>query len=372
MLRVFGNTISRMPRRAFSSIKYDAYGSPTSVLKFEKSDHSPTIIKNDEAAIKFLASPINPSDINMIEGVYGKNAKLPAVAGNEGVAVVTEVGSGIKTLQKGDWVIPFASGFGTWRMNAVAKETDLVKVPNDIPSSYAATLSVNPATAYRMLKDGNLKAGDVIMQNGANSMVGLAVIQIAREMGLKTINIIRSDRPEANQVLRLLSNLGGDVNVTDVQVNTPIFREIMSDLPPCKLALNCTGNEVVSEMARCLAPGATMVTYGGMSKRPVTLPFDLIAAKQLKLKGFWMADWYEKHSPQEKTEMMEILANMVRSKKLTFFFEMHDFDDFNYALAKSMEEFQFRKVILNMDYPDRFKEHDSKSEKEYEIFETCV
>jgi len=71
----------------------------------------------------------------------------------------------------------------------------LQKIDNDIPVPYAATLGVNPCTAYRMLKDFvQLKPGDVVMQNGANSMVGLAVIQLAREMGLKTINIVRSDR----------------------------------------------------------------------------------------------------------------------------------------------------------------------------------
>ena len=46
-----------------------------------------------------------------------------------------------------------------------------------------------------MLRDfEKLKPGDVIIQNGANSMVGLSVIQMAREMGVKTINIVRSDR----------------------------------------------------------------------------------------------------------------------------------------------------------------------------------
>jgi len=32
------------------------------------------------------------------------------------------------------------------------------------------------------------------MQNAANSMVGLGVIQIARNKGIKTINIVRADR----------------------------------------------------------------------------------------------------------------------------------------------------------------------------------
>ena len=70
-----------------------------------------------------------------------------------------------------------------------------MKIPNDIPKAYAATVSVNPCSAYRMLRDfATLRPGDVVIQNGANSMVGLAVIQMAREMGVKTVNVVRSDR----------------------------------------------------------------------------------------------------------------------------------------------------------------------------------
>ena len=84
---------------------------------------------------------------------------------------------------------------GTWRTEAVTKVDDLIRVPNDIPVSYAATLAVNPCSAYRMLRDfESLKPGDVVIQNGANSMVGMAVIQMAKHMGVKTINIIRNNR----------------------------------------------------------------------------------------------------------------------------------------------------------------------------------
>ena len=43
-----------------------------------------------------------------------------------------------------------------------------------------------------MLKDfAQLKEGDYVLQNGANSQVGLAVIQLAKAWGLKTINFVR-------------------------------------------------------------------------------------------------------------------------------------------------------------------------------------
>lgn len=162
-------------------------------LENVEADRSP--LKPQEVAVKFLAAPINPADINIAEGVYGKQPTLPAVGGNEGVAVVTQVGSAVSRLSVGDWVLPTVSPFGTWRQEARAEENSWVRVRNDIPAEYAATMSVNMATAYRLLTDfGNLRPGDWIIQNGANSMVGLAVIQMARERGVRTINIIRDDR----------------------------------------------------------------------------------------------------------------------------------------------------------------------------------
>jgi len=82
-----------------------------------------------------------------------------------------------------------------WVQKSKAKESALLKVRNDVPGPYAATVGINPSTAYRLLRDFiSLKPGDVIVQNGANSMVGFAVVQLAREMGVKTINIVRGQR----------------------------------------------------------------------------------------------------------------------------------------------------------------------------------
>ena len=70
--------------------------------------------------------------------------------------------------------------------------------------------------------------------------------------------------------------------------------------------------------------------------------------------------------------MLHDIIAMIREKKLTFFFKVHDFDDFEYALKSAVEPFQFRKIILNLDYPDRFKEHDERDEKEYDLFSVPV
>ena len=64
-------------------------------------------------SLKFLAAPINVADLSQIQGTYGIKPKLPAVAGNEGVAIVTAVGAGVTNVNVNDSVIPTNASFGT-------------------------------------------------------------------------------------------------------------------------------------------------------------------------------------------------------------------------------------------------------------------
>uniref|UniRef100_A0A8C8AV16 Enoyl-[acyl-carrier-protein] reductase, mitochondrial n=1 Tax=Otus sunia TaxID=257818 RepID=A0A8C8AV16_9STRI len=162
------------------------------VSLFRLKDLEVAELGDSDVHVKMLAAPINPADINMIQGTYAIVSPLPAVGGNEGVGEVLEVGRRVAALKPGDRVIPAVTGLGTWRTRGVFPEETLLKVPGDIPVLSAATLSVNPCTAYRMLADfETLAPGDSIIQNAANSGVGQAVIQIAKASGIKTINVVR-------------------------------------------------------------------------------------------------------------------------------------------------------------------------------------
>ena len=173
---------------------FQEHGNPKAVLKIIKQslpDLSPTQIH-----LKFLASPINPADINQIQGTYP--ISIPKtdqvyIPGNEGVAKILNIGSKVSGLKIGDWVLPFTKSLGTWRMEAICEPSNVMKIDAyGVSPLIAATASVNPCTALLMLKIFvNLKPGDVVIQNGANSSVGQAVIQIARKRGIKTINVIR-------------------------------------------------------------------------------------------------------------------------------------------------------------------------------------
>ena len=119
--------------------------------------------------------------------------------------------------------------------------------------------------------------------------------------------------------------------------------------------MDCIGGESATKMSRCLAKGGTLVSYGAMSGSPITIPFDIISRKSINLRGFQLSKWIEEHSVEERQSMLDDITSMILKNQLAFFYVMHDFDDFPYALIKAQEEHYFRKVVLNLDFPDRMK-----------------
>uniref|UniRef100_A0A8C3PID0 Enoyl-[acyl-carrier-protein] reductase, mitochondrial n=1 Tax=Calidris pygmaea TaxID=425635 RepID=A0A8C3PID0_9CHAR len=271
-----------------------------SVSPFRLKDLEVAKLGDSDVHVKMLAAPINPADINMIQGTYPILSPLPAVGGNEGVGEVLEVGRRVATLRPGDWVIPASTGLGTWRTRGVFPEETLLKVPRDIPVLSAATLSVNPCTAYRMLTDfQSLAPGDSVIQNAANSGVGQAVIQIAKAFGIKTINVVR-DRPDLPKLVERLMAMGADHVITEEMLRKPEMKDLFKSVPKPRLALNCVGGKSTTEMLRHLQPKGTMVTYGGMAKQPVTVPVSAFIFRDVQLRGFWMTQWKKDHAQGEQ------------------------------------------------------------------------
>ena len=72
----------------------------------------------DEVSIRMRLAPVNPADINMLEGTYGKRPELPSTPGSEGCGVVDAVGPEVTSVAVGD-VVALIDGDGVWRSQMV-------------------------------------------------------------------------------------------------------------------------------------------------------------------------------------------------------------------------------------------------------------
>ncbi|KAJ2666233.1 mitochondrial 2-enoyl thioester reductase [Coemansia sp. RSA 1199] len=286
---------------------YTETGDPQSVLRVVRHDLPPML--DNQVMVQMLAAPVNPSDLNQIEGTYpvrGTSNQISSngtsfqacVGGNEGVGRVAQVGQNVDNVQVGDWVVPQRAGeFGTWCTRTVVDAQSVSVVPEEWRSGLSpldvACLKVNPCTAYRLLRDfADLQKGDYVIQNGANSGVGRAVIQLARHWGIRTINVVR-DRPELDKLQHELTALGADIVVSDKQLSSDSVKQHIRSLDArVRLGFNCVGGRSTLQLTKYISEGGTLVSYGGMSRQPVTMPTSLLLFKDIAARGFWMNRWY--------------------------------------------------------------------------------
>jgi mitochondrial enoyl-[acyl-carrier protein] reductase / trans-2-enoyl-CoA reductase len=290
--------------KTINAAVYETHGNPGDVLRVE-SRPWPTPAA-DEAVVKMQAAPINPADLNQIEGKYPIRPELPATPGFEGAGIVVELGENVTNLRSGTVVI-LPHNIGTWREAVAVKADDLVPVLPGIEPVPAAMLKINPMTAWRLLHDYvDLQTGDWLIQNAANSAAGRAVIQIAHELGYKTVNVVR--RAELIGELRAE---GGDVVLVDGDNLREEVKSATGD-GSIRLGLNSVGGDSALRLANCLAPGGTLVSFGAMSLQPLKIPTGLLIFKDLRFRGIWINKWYDHATPSERKETFQPLFDMAR------------------------------------------------------------
>jgi len=322
------------------AVQIKSFGSPLEVAEcVELPD--PAAPAADQALVALEASPINPSDVLTLSAQYGILPKLPAVPGNEGLGHVLAVGGQVKNVRPGDIVL-LPAGAGTWRETLLVPAARLVPMPPQADRLQLAMLTVNPPTALLLLRDVvELKAGEWIIQNAANSGVGSYLITLARLRGLKTVNVVRRE-----SLVGPLKELGADAVVVDAPDLHKRIAEA-TDKAPIRLAIDAIGGEATARLAHSVAPGGTVVNYGALSGEPCRVTQQDLIFRNVTLRGFWLAHWFNQATPADQMAVFGQLIKLVAEGKLRTNVEAtYPLSQIKDALAHAMRAGRSGKILL--------------------------
>jgi len=261
-------------------VQISAYGVPESVANCVD---VPDVGQPDigEVVFEVLAFPINPADIMFCRGNYRIRPSLPAVPGAECVGRVLTTGAGVTSIKPDDLVINLMRE--NWAQRRRVSEQDVVRLPSDINIRQAAMVRINPPTAYLLLKDFvALKPDDWIIQNVANSAVGRLIITMARQQGVRTINVTRRE-----DVFSELKALGADICLLDGDdLAERASRQLNGE--PIRLGFDAVGGESTKRMGQAICDEGVLVSYGSMSYSAPTVNVADLAFRGITLKGFML------------------------------------------------------------------------------------
>lgn len=268
------------------------------------------VLAEGQVLLQVLAAPINPSDVLTLTGEYGRLPPLPAIGGNEGVGKVVAHGPGVSAPPLGQTVL-LPVGLGSWATHVVADAARLMPLPNEADPLQLAMMTVNPPTASLLLSEfADLKPGEWVIQNAANSGVGEYLVQLARRRGLKTVNVVRRDSAVA-----AVRSAGGDVVLVD---GPDLERRVAEATGQAKirLGIDAIGGQATNRLAACVGEGGTLVNYGMLSGEDCVVSPRAFVFRDVSLRGFWLALWFRKATPAQQQALFGEIGKLIATGQL--------------------------------------------------------
>jgi mitochondrial enoyl-[acyl-carrier protein] reductase / trans-2-enoyl-CoA reductase len=202
-------------------------------------------------------------------------------------------------------------GCGSWPTHVVTEAAQLTPLPSEADPLQLSMMTINPPTAALLLSEFvTLGQGDWVIQNAANSAVGLHLVQLARHRGAPDRQ--RRAREDAATVVR---EAGGDVVLVDGEDLAKRVTEVTNGAE-VRLGIDAVAGTATGRLACRLCEGATLVSYGRMSGEASVIRSDAFIFRDLTLRGFWLARWFRHTAEQQRRALVNEIASLIITGKL--------------------------------------------------------
>lgn len=290
------------------AVRYSEYGDPAGVVKVVDEDTGAPAA--GEIIVDIEAAPIHIADLKNLAGEPGFRFPLPATPGYEGIGRVTQIGPGVSAYAVGDRVfLPLFCG--AWRQRIKIEAADAQPAP-DGDAVQLSLLTINPPTAQLILDDfGDLKAGDWLIQNAANSSCGVYLVRLASMRGIKTVNVVRRE-----SLFDDLKAAGADVVVVD----GPGLNERVAEATggaAIRLGVDAIAGPATARIADCVADDGLVLAYGLLSGQPCEISPATLFLRGITLSGFYTKRQMESRAPEERRKIYADLAALVANGTLS-------------------------------------------------------
>ena len=264
-------------------VRFYEYGGPEN-LKIE--DLPSRELKKGEVRLRVEAIGLNRAESMFYHGIYLEEPTLPSGLGYEAAGVVSEVGPGVDK----DWIGKSVSAIPAFSMVKYGMLGDEVIVPVAALGEYPANLSAIEGAAIWMqyitgygalIEFGHVTAGDFVLIPAASSSVGLAAIQIVKDVGAIAIAATRTSK-KRDQLLAL----GADHVIVTEEENIVLRMHSITGGTGARVIFDPVGGPFVEQLAKTASNNAIIFEYGVLAMQATPFPLLQALAKGLTFRGY--------------------------------------------------------------------------------------
>ena len=257
----------------------------------ELRDIAAPVLAPTQVRIRVAAAGVNFADTLFIVGKYQEKVEPPLVPGMELAGTVVEVGAAVTALAVGDRVMAAVTG-GAFAEEAVAEQTDVVRLPESLDFVTAAGFPVAYGTSHMALKaKAGLKAGEVLVVHGAAGGVGLTAVEVGAAMGA-TVIATAGGPDKVRVALDHGAHHGIDYKAEDIRTRV----KALTDGRGADVIYDPVGGAVFDASLRAIAPDGRILVIGFASGTVPQIPANILLVKNVTVIGYWWGA-YRKLNP---------------------------------------------------------------------------
>ncbi len=284
-----------------------SFGAPET-LTFEEVDSPP--ISAGKIKISVKAVSLNFPDTLIIQNKYQFKPELPFSPGGEVSGKIIEIGEGVKHLRVGMRVCAL-TGWGGLAEEVVTDAMRVLPIPDSMDFSVASCMLYIYGTAYHALKDrAALQPNETILILGAAGGVGLAAVELAKNMGATVIAAASTE-----EKLKVCAARGADYCINYSESD---WRDKIKNIVGNKgidVVFDPVGDALAEPVVRMLAWRGRYLVVGFAGGEIPKIPLNLVLLKGASLVGVFWGSFTEKQ-PHESLKNMQELLEMYEQGKL--------------------------------------------------------
>ncbi|RRJ97466.1 NAD(P)H-quinone oxidoreductase [Opitutaceae bacterium TAV4] len=262
--------------------------------------------RENEVVIEVRAAALNRADLMQREGNYPPPPGWPEWMGLEVAGVVLEAPAQGR-WKRGDKVCALLGGGGYAEKVAVPADMAL-PVPSGLSMAEAAALPEAFATSYlNLCIEGGMTAGDTVFIQAGASGLGIAAIQLAKELGATVMTTVGSE-----EKARFVQKLGADIVVNRRSDDLATIMEKY----PVNIALDCVAGPGLGANVIRMAPGGRWIVIATLAGAKTEIDMNAFFRRGLRLIGSTLRSRTSEMKAQFLSELEALLWGKFASGKI--------------------------------------------------------
>jgi len=265
------------------------------------------VVGPGQVLIDVHAAALSFMDTLMVSGRYQMKPALPFVPGSDAAGFVSAVGAGVESVRVGDRVA-CSHWHGGMAERMLAPESAVVKLPDNVSFEIGTTVRYAYGTArYALDTRAQLCAGETVFVSGAAGGVGMAAVDVARQMGATVI-------AGASSAARCESaRQQGAAHAIDYSCE-PV-RERLLELTQGRgvdVYFDNVGGALFASVSRAVAWGGRILPIGFTSGEVPSLAMNLPLLKNYSVVGCYWGAWVEREPAQARAADEQLFAAVAQ------------------------------------------------------------